>query len=121
MTLYMIELPVRDPHATAAWYGKVIGSVIRLVDDEHGFVLLTTPGSTVKLALKQSEFLPDTQLLHFQVADLAAEVTRLAALGIHPIDAGKTSAEGYTRVRCTDPDGRGVVLFEWTENNSRGA
>jgi catechol 2,3-dioxygenase-like lactoylglutathione lyase family enzyme len=51
--------------------------------------------------------------LHFLVADLTAELSRLAALGIHPESDLKTSPEGYRRAAFRDPDGYAVTLFEW--------
>jgi len=116
MTLHMIELSVRDGQATAAWYGTVAGAVIELADHSRGFLLLTLLNAAVKMALKQGDVVADGTMLHFRVADLAAELQRLAALGIHPTNALKTSDEGYTRARLTDPDGRTVVLFEWIKN-----
>lgn len=118
MTFFMVELAASDIAKTASWYEIALAARVELVDAERGFVLLAMPNSPTKLALKRGKPIGDGTLLHFRVDNLAAEVSRLAALGIHAIDAGKTSEEGYTRARYADPDGRGVVLFEVVINQN---
>ena len=121
MTLHMIELTVADVRVTAAWYGAVAGATVELDDEARGFLLLAISGTPVKLALKQGDAEASGTLLHFQVQDLSAAVQRLTALGIHPTDAGKVNDEGYRRARYADPNGRGIVLFEWVERQSKAS
>lgn len=111
MTLYMVELTVRDLPASAAWYATVIGLSVKLTDDAKGFVLLVGPAG--RLSLKRGDPLPGGVRLHFEVADLNVEWTRLEASGVRPASPAKASAEGYRRAVYLDPDGYEIGLFEW--------
>lgn len=112
MTLHMVELTVAEVARSAAWYRDVCGWSVVTHDERNGFTLLESGGG--RLALKHG---PTTAgggvRLHFLVADLTAELARLAALGIHPESALKASPEGYRRAAFRDPDGYAVTLFEW--------
>lgn len=113
MTLHMVELAVADVARTAAWYRDVCGLTAELTDEPNGFVLFARQAAS-GLALKRGT--PPAAggvRLHFLVPDLTVELTRLAALGIHPESELKTSPEGYRRAAFRDPDGHAVTLFEW--------
>ncbi len=98
MNLYMLELAVADPAASAAWYADRLGLRVTLRDPATGFTLLEAPGG--RLALKPGTPTPGGVKLHFEVDDL-------------PADA-EASPEGYRKVTLRDPDGYAVVLFAFT-------
>lgn len=109
MTLFMTELAVRDLAAAVAWYRDALGLTVALLDEAGGFALLETPGG--RLALKAGD--PGRGVtLHFRVADLDAELARLAGCGVRPEVPPKVSAEGYREAFVRDADGYRVGLFE---------
>ena len=110
--LHMTELTVSDPTATAAWYVNAFGFAVALTDAASGFVLLAHPGGG-KLALKVGSPVAAGVKLHLEVADLDGHVARLRESGVPMEGDIKASDEGYRRARYRDPDGVGVVLFEW--------
>jgi catechol 2,3-dioxygenase-like lactoylglutathione lyase family enzyme len=113
----MLELTAADVARSAAWYRDVLGLTVKLVDEPNGFVLLSGNG-TSSLALKRGTPPPTAGVrLHFHVADLTAELARLAALGVHPESPIKISPEGYRRAAFRDPDGYAVTLFEWVTSS----
>lgn len=133
MTLYMIELPVRDLSASLAWYRDYLGLTVERIDPERPFALLRSAGGSW-LALKQYEspMLPgsghdrsSTVLqsirVHFHVNDLEQTLAQLEVSD----PEWKISPEGYRRALLTDPDGYSVVLFEWlqpgTGSSTRGS
>ncbi len=98
MRLYMTELGVSDFTAAVAWWSGVLECVPSLRDETHGFAMFEVDGG--RLALKRSAR-PGGGAVHFEVDGL-------------PDGEVKQSAEGYRRVKLTDPDGNVLVLFEWT-------
>jgi catechol 2,3-dioxygenase-like lactoylglutathione lyase family enzyme len=109
MHLYMTELVVSDFAAAVAWYRDRLGLRLLLLDGPNRFALLQGADSG-RLALKAGVPRPGGVALHFEVADLAAELARLGAADL----VVKESAEGYREAFLTDPDGYAVGLFEWT-------
>jgi catechol 2,3-dioxygenase-like lactoylglutathione lyase family enzyme len=108
MHFYMTELAVSDFAAAAAWYRDRLGLRVLLVDEVNRFVLLQGADGG-RLALKAGVPRPGGVTLHFEVADLAAELARLGAADTVVTD----SAEGYREAFLSDPDGYAVGLFEW--------
>ena len=104
MRLYMVELTVSDLGASLAFYRDRLGLAVEVLDAANGFALLHAGG---RLALKRGT--PGGgATVHVEVGDLAAELRRLGEAA-----EVKVSDEGYRRAKLTDPDGYGVVLFEW--------
>jgi predicted enzyme related to lactoylglutathione lyase len=62
------------------------------------------------VALKGGTPAPGGVVLHFNVSDLDAELTRLGVVA-SPVEE---SAEGYREAFTADPDGYRIGLFEWT-------
>jgi catechol 2,3-dioxygenase-like lactoylglutathione lyase family enzyme len=104
------ELTVSDWPRSIAWYRDGLGFAVVLLDEVNQFALLGSGAN--KLALKHGKPNPGTTLIHIQVPNLTDALAHLATLGIQPVGELKTSHEGYTRARLTDPDGHGIVLFE---------
>lgn len=92
----MTELGVSNFPAAVAWWADVLNRAPSLRDDANGFALFDVAGGRV--ALKRGS--PTGGTIHFEVDEL-------------PSGAVKASAEGYRRVKLTDPDGNVVVLFAW--------
>src|SRR5207302_1158681 len=107
----MVELTVSDFRAAVRWYRDVLGLRV-LVTDEAGAFALLQGAEGGRLALKGGVAVPDGATLHFEVADLDAELARLAALGV-TADPPKASPEGYREAFVRDPDGHAVGLIEW--------
>jgi predicted enzyme related to lactoylglutathione lyase len=103
----MTELSVADFAASVAWYRDVLGLRVKHLDSANRFVLFDGG-----VALKSGTPVPGGVVLHFNVTDLDAELTRLAAVGsaASPVEE---SAEGYREAFVADPDGYRVGLFEW--------
>lgn len=104
----MTELAVGDLAASVAWYRDRLGLRVALLDAANGFALLQGDAGG-RLALKSGTPAPGGVTLHFEVADLAAELARLGSSGT-PV---KESPEGYREAFIRDPDGYAVGLFEW--------
>jgi catechol 2,3-dioxygenase-like lactoylglutathione lyase family enzyme len=111
LTLFMVELAVPDWPAALDWYASRLGLAVLLRDETGRFALLGA--GTGRVALKEGPAAAGGTTLHFEVADLSAEVARLAALGELPESPPKDSPEGYRRVYFRDPAGHRVGLFEW--------
>lgn len=110
----MAELAVSDFAASLAWYGDRLGLRVVLLDGPNRFALLQGQGvDGCRLALKAGSPRPGGVALHFEVADLPAE---LARLGVPGADV-EHSPEGYRLARLRDPDGYAVGLFEWAKGS----
>ncbi len=74
---------------------------------------MTTEGAT-RFGLHQGERErgEPTAAVSFGVSSLDAEVERLAALGIHPVDAEVTDTGAARFITYRDPDGHEVQLLE---------
>ncbi len=119
MHLSMIELEVSHLPTSLEWYRDHIGLGVEIYDEANGFALLNSPGG--RLALKRGTPSPDGILLHFCVADLAAELTQLLADGVRLLSPIKASDEGYRRAIVADPDGYRVCIFEAVNPTPRRA
>jgi catechol 2,3-dioxygenase-like lactoylglutathione lyase family enzyme len=109
--LFLVELVVADWSRSEGWYQLLLQSPPVLRDETNRFTLFAPGG--VKLALKEGTADPGQSRIVFEVADLAAQMSRLAASGIEPEGEVKASPEGYVRVFFRDPDGHRVGLFQW--------
>lgn len=108
--LAFVELTVADWSASVAWYRDVLGLEVQLLDEVGAFALLRAGGG--RLALKAGKPEPGSVLVTFEVDDLPAELSRLAAHGVVPESPLKASPEGYRRALLRDPDGYRLCLFD---------
>lgn len=110
--LYLVQLTVANCPASLRWYQEALGAKLLLMREPEGFALLRLGGGRV--ALKAGTPIPGNTLLTFEVANLEAELARLATNGLHAQGPVQVSAEGYRSAIFTDPDGHRISLFEWT-------
>ena len=111
MKLFMVEPTVSDLPRSIAWYSDVLGLTLTLLDETNGFALLE--GNAGRISLKRGTPVIGGVRLIFEVGDLVAELARIAAFGVLPVSAIKSSNEGYRRAVLHDPDGYVIALFEW--------
>lgn len=111
MTLHMVEIRVRDWLLSRAWYETFLGKFAKIVDDRHEFMLIELAGTSI--AIKAGDCQPGSTTLVLNTANLDAEVSRLAEVGMLPAEAEKNSDEGYRRLIYRDPDGQRLILFQW--------
>lgn len=106
----MTEVRVEDWEEAVGWFETVLGLVVVLRDEPHGFALLTAgPG---RLALKRSTDAASQGVrLVFRVADVDAEHARIAALGVTVRAPADHPREPYREVRLVAPGGLAVTLF----------
>ena len=109
----MVEPTVSDLPRSIAWYSDVLGLKLTLMDEANGFALLE--GEAGRISLKRGAPNPGGMRQHFEVGDLDGELERIAAFGMGPVSAIKSSAEGYRRAVLHDPDGYEIALFEWVK------
>ena len=100
--LDFVQLIVKDWPASVAWYAEKLGLEEVMRDEANQFALLVAGGCRV--ALKAGAPRPGGAALAFEVDDLVPYLP----LG----DDVKDSAEGYRRLRVTDPDGYTLILFQ---------
>jgi catechol 2,3-dioxygenase-like lactoylglutathione lyase family enzyme len=110
-TLYMVELTVADWARSVRWYGDFLDLQPTLSVEADRFALFEA--GPLRLALREGDARPGSVRLTFEVADLDAQLTRLAALGVLVEGEVKISREGYRRALLRDPDGHALSLFEW--------
>lgn len=122
LCLQMIQLRVSNFERSLAWYRDVLGLTVLLRQPEEGFALLDLGG--VRLALKRrmtiaAEPVPTSEgpMLMFAVADVAAAVAHLVALGTSVIKPLEASLEGYRRAIVADPDGHPIALFDFLRSS----
>jgi predicted enzyme related to lactoylglutathione lyase len=115
-SLYLVELTVGDFGRALRWYAAVLGRPPALVDEAGRFALFDV--GAARVSLKEGEARAGTVRLTFEVADLDAELARLAAAGVAPEGPARVSPEGYRLARLTDPDGHRLGLFEWLPRGS---
>ena len=101
MTLFMTELAVADFAASLAWYRDVLGLRVKHLDSANQFVLFDGG-----VALKAGVPTPGGVRLHFNVSDLAAELTRVMTAGVaaSPIEEQRGLPRGIRRRPRRLPD-----------------
>jgi catechol 2,3-dioxygenase-like lactoylglutathione lyase family enzyme len=109
-TIDTVFVWVADIERSVAWYrtfGIEAGS-------RHGtWQAMTTEGGThFGLHQGERERADPTAAIAFRVPDLDDEMTRLADLGIEPVDAEVTDTGAARFITYRDPDGNEVQLLE---------
>lgn len=108
-----LAISVRDRHASADWYGKMLGFTLRYHIDEAGWSELDTMTKGVVLGLgEQAEPAPGNSIPVFGVADIAVARTALEAEGVR-FDGATETMEGMVSLATFyDPDNNALMLAQ---------
>ena len=108
-----IALSVRDRHASADWYGEMLGFETVYHADEVGWSELATNTENVTLGLgEQTEPSPGNTVPVFGIGDLDAARAKLEKAGVR-FDGDTIVAEGMAKTATFyDPDGNAFMLAQ---------
>lgn len=108
-----IALSVRDRHASARWYGEMLGFELLHHIDEAGWTELATKTDGVTLGLgEQAEPSPGNSVPVFGVSDIARARADLEAAGVG-FDGETITVEGMVSTATFyDPDGNALMLAQ---------
>lgn len=108
-----IAISVRDRHASAKWYGEMMGFETLYHADEAGWSELQTKTAGVTLGLgEQTEPTPGNCVPVFGVADLDSARRDMEKVGVK-FDGDTIVAEGMVKTATFfDPDGNALMLAE---------
>jgi predicted enzyme related to lactoylglutathione lyase len=106
-------ISVRDRHASADWYGKMLGFELLYHADEAGWSELKTLTEGVTLGLgEQAEPAPGNAVPVFGVADIAGARLALEGAGVR-FDGPTETIEGMVSTATFyDPDGNALMLAQ---------
>ena len=106
-------LSVRDRHASADWYGKMLGFEVLYHADDAGWSELSTFTEGVTLGLgEQGEPSPGNAVPVFGVSDIDTARTALEAAGV-AFDGETMVIEGMVKTASFyDPDMNALMLAE---------
>jgi len=111
MTLYMVELAVKDLSAARSWLIEVVQMRELRHDPTGPFALLES--GTMRIALVQREPAATGVNLVFSVADLDATEARLRNAGLTATPPVDVPHEAYRRCTVAGPEGWKVTLFQF--------
>lgn len=108
-----IALSVRDRHASAAWYGSMLGFETMFHGDDAGWSELQTKTEGVTIGLgEHTEPVPGNSVPVFGIADLDAARQKLEQAGVR-FDGDTIVVEGMVKTATFyDPDGNALMLAE---------
>lgn len=108
-----LALSVRDRHASAKWYGEMLGFEPLYHADDVGWSELRTMTEGVTLGLgEQEEPSPGNTVPVFGVADIASARQGLEQAGVK-FDGETIEVEGMVKTATFyDPDGNALMLAE---------
>ncbi len=106
-------LSVKDRHASAKWYGDMLGFKLRYHMDEAGWSELETMTKGVTLGLgEQAEPAPGNAIPVFGVGDIGTARSALEAEGVK-FDGPTETMEGMVSLATFyDPDGNALMLAQ---------
>ncbi|WP_372572717.1 VOC family protein [Ruegeria jejuensis] len=108
-----LAMSVRDRHASAEWYGKMLGFDLLYHADDAGWSELATKTAGVTLGLgEQAEPAPGNSVPVFGIADIDAARLDLEAAGVR-FDGETEVIEGMVSTATFyDPDGNALMLAQ---------
>ena len=108
-----LALSVRDRHASARWYGEMLGFELLHHFDEAGWSELATKTDGVTLGLgEQTEPAPGNTVPVFGVSDIGTARRDLEAAGVR-FDGETEVIEGMVATATFyDPDGNALMLAQ---------
>ncbi|WP_121063741.1 VOC family protein [Chachezhania antarctica] len=112
-TTITLALSVRDRHASAEWYEKMLGFDLLYHADDAGWSELQTKTDVVTLGLgEQAEPAPGNSVPVFGVADIDTARTALEAAGVR-FDGPTETIEGMVSTATFyDPDNNALMLAQ---------
>ncbi len=120
LELFMTEVRVFDWPETVRWYVETLRLQLLVNDEPNGFALLGAGHGqghghlALRRGVARCEAVYHVRL-HFRVADVDAERSRLLAAGVSVTEALENDRESYREVRLHDPEGTAITLFTWTK------
>jgi catechol 2,3-dioxygenase-like lactoylglutathione lyase family enzyme len=108
-----------DPAAAKAFYGDLLG--LTLLEDSPFALVFDANGTHLRVTRVESAVVPAYTVLGWEVDDIAAEVTALAARGLTFLDVDGleqdelgiwTTPDGSKIAWCQDPEGHTVSLAQ---------
>ena len=108
-----LALSVRDRHASAEWYERILGFQLLVHIDEAGWSEMQTRTEGVTLGLgEQAEPTPGNTVPVFGVADIAVARAALEAIDVR-FDGETETVEGMVSTATFyDPDGNALMLAQ---------
>lgn len=108
-----LALSVRDRHASAEWYAKMLGFALIMHIDEAGWSEMQTNTQGVTLGFgEQAEPAPGNTVPVFGVADIATARASLENSGVK-FDGDTETIEGMVATATFyDPDGNALMLAQ---------
>ena len=108
-----LALSVRDRHASARWYGEMLGFELLHHIDEAGWSELATKTAGVTLGLgEQAEPAPGNTVPVFGIPDIETARSALEAAGVR-FDGETEVIEGMVATATFyDPDGNALMLAQ---------
>jgi predicted enzyme related to lactoylglutathione lyase len=110
--LFFVEIRTDDRANLVAWYAEALGLAVALDDPAGDFTLLTAGPTRLAIQGGRAGTATGSMGLAFRVDDLDAARTRLVERGI-AVTGPMESPEGYRAIRCIDPMGHPIQLFQW--------
>lgn len=108
-----IAISVKDRHASAKWYGDMLGFALLYHGDEAGWSELQTNTDGVTLGLgEQTEPTPGNAVPVFGIADIATARKNLEAAGVRFDGATETIEGMVSTATFYDPDGNALMLAQ---------
>ena len=108
-----LAISVRDRHASAKWYGDMLGFELIHHIDDAGWSEMRTKTQGVTLGLgEQAEPAPGNTVPVFGVSDIVSARTALEAAGVR-FDGDTEVVEGMVSTATFfDPDGNAMMLAQ---------
>lgn len=108
-----LAMSVRDRHASAQWYEKMLGFTLLYHADDAGWSELQTRTEGVTLGLgEQAEPTPGNSVPVFGVDDIASARRALEAEGVSFDGATETIEGMVSTATFYDPDGNALMLAQ---------
>ncbi|MFJ3379093.1 VOC family protein [Curtobacterium sp. NPDC090217] len=119
ITSVTVGLPVTDIEASCLWYGAVFERVEPDLEPDEGIAEYEIGGIWIQL-FEDDQAEENAVIVRFGVDDVAAQHTRIGALGIDvgPIERVDGAVDWFD---VRDPDGNVLSLYSLADETGRGS
>ncbi len=119
ITSVTVGLPVTDIEASCLWYGAVFERVEPDLEPDEGIAEYEIGGIWIQL-VEDDQAEENAVIVRFGVDDVAAQHTRIGALGIDvgPIERVDGAVDWFD---VRDPDGNVLSLYSLADETGRGS